>query len=80
MIEAKNNKIAKAFANIFTSADLEVRNKAFRRLLNYIPFNKEAEAYKIASKAVKQVKMSNTSLLLSSNEFYSQKFLQETIA
>ena len=63
LIEAKNNKIAKAFADIFTSADIEVGNKAFRRLLNNIPFKKEAlrlkEAYKIASKAVKHVKISH---------------------
>ena len=84
LIEAKNNKIAKAFADIFTSADIEVGNKAFRRLLNNIPFNKEAlrlkEAYKIASKAVKQVKISNTSQLLSSSEFYPPKCLQKTVA
>ena len=82
LIEAKNNKIAKAFADIFTSADLEVGNKAFRRLLNYIPFNKEASSVlrKIASKAVKQVKISNTSQLLSSSEFYSPKCSKETIA
>ena len=83
LIEAKNNITAKAFADIFTSADIEVGNKAFR-LLNYVPFNKEAlrlkEAYKIASKAIKQVKISNTSQLLSSSEFYPPKCLQETVA
>lgn len=58
-IRGGNNEIAQAFADLFSSADLDVGNMFFRQLLRYLPFTKEARhlkaAYQTAFKTIKKV-------------------------